>query len=104
MINMPILLIRAYMKYNVVNISEPHLNSLQYLLKSSIIKLIDSLVYLNIIKFLINMIKIDDYYKILDHLTYDERTRVNYDHPDAYDIELLSSHLLDLKSGKAIKK
>lgn len=52
----------------------------------------------------VNMIKIDDYYKILDHLTYDERTRVNYDHPDAYDIELLSSHLLDLKSGKAIKK
>lgn len=52
----------------------------------------------------VSMIKIDDYYKILDHLTYDERTRVNYDHPDAYDIELLTKHLQDLKNGIAIQK
>ena len=50
------------------------------------------------------MIKIDDYYKILDHLTYDERTRVNYDHPDAYDIELLTKHLQDLKNGISVQK
>ena len=52
----------------------------------------------------VSMIKIDDYYKILDHLTYDERTRVNYDHPDAYDIELLTKHLQDLKNGITIQK
>ena len=50
------------------------------------------------------MIKIDDYYKILDHLSMDERVKVNYDHPDAYDIDLLSKHLIDLKEGNSIKK
>jgi uridine kinase len=52
----------------------------------------------------VSMIKIDDYYKILDHLTFEERTKVNYDHPDAYDIELLTKHLCELKEGKTIKK
>lgn len=50
------------------------------------------------------MIKIDDYYKILDHLTMEERCKVNYDHPDAYDIPLLCSQLNDLKNGKQIEK
>lgn len=52
----------------------------------------------------VSLIKIDDYYKILDHLTFEERTRVNYDHPDAYDIELLKQHLSDLKNGITVKK
>ena len=52
----------------------------------------------------VSMIKIDDYYKILDHLSMDERVKVNYDHPDAYDIDLISKHLTDLKEGKTIKK
>lgn len=52
----------------------------------------------------VSLIKIDDYYKILDHLTFEERTKVNYDHPDAYDIELLSKHLNDLKNGITIEK
>jgi len=52
----------------------------------------------------VSMIKIDDYYKILDHLTYEERANVNYDHPDAYDIELLTKHLNDLKNGLSIEK
>ena len=52
----------------------------------------------------VSMIKIDDYYKILDHLTFEERTKVNYDHPDAYDIKLLTQHLTDLKNGKSIQK
>lgn len=52
----------------------------------------------------VTMIKIDDYYKVLDHLSMEERIKVNYDHPDAYDIELLSKHLNDLKNGKSIDK
>ena len=50
------------------------------------------------------MIKIDDYYKKLDHLTMEERNKNNYDHPDAYDIELLTQQLNELKQGKAIEK
>ena len=52
----------------------------------------------------VSMIKIDDYYKILDHLSMEERTKVNYDHPDAYDIDLLKEHLNELKNGNTIKK
>ena len=52
----------------------------------------------------VSMIKIDDYYKILDHLNMEERNKVNYDHPDAYDIDLLKSHLNDLKNGISIRK
>ena len=37
-------------------------------------------------------IKMDDYYKRLDHLSYEERTQVNYDHPNAFDIDLLIEH------------
>lgn len=50
------------------------------------------------------MIKIDDYYKVLDHLSMDERKKVNYDHPDAYDIKLLEKQLLELKKGQTINK
>ncbi len=50
------------------------------------------------------MIKIDDYYKDLSHLTLEERKLVNYDHPNAYDKDLLIEHLNDLKNRKPIKK
>ena len=49
-------------------------------------------------------IKMDDYYKRLDHLTYEERTKVNYDHPNAFDVDLLIQNLKDLKNGIAINK
>ena len=35
-------------------------------------------------------------------MTYEERSKLNYDHPDALDNELLSEHLLQLKEGKSI--
>lgn len=44
----------------------------------------------------------DSYYKCLDHLSYDERTKVNYDHPDAFDTSLMISHIESLKNGNAI--
>ena len=46
----------------------------------------------------------DDYYKEHDDLTFEEREKINYDHPDAYDINLLQEHLKLLKDGKGIKK
>ncbi len=35
----------------------------------------------------------DSYYRELSHLSYEERTRVNFDHPDALDNDLLGAHL-----------
>ena len=50
------------------------------------------------------MIRLDDYYRRLDHLTLEERKKVNYDHPTSYDVELIVSHLNLLKNGEAINK
>lgn len=46
----------------------------------------------------------DFYYRANAHLPLEERARVNYDHPDAFDTELLVEHVRRLKSGKAIEK
>ena len=46
----------------------------------------------------------DSYYKRNDHLTYEERVGLNYDHPDAIDFNLLEEHILSLKNGKSIEK
>ena len=44
----------------------------------------------------------DSYYKATDHLSYDERTKINFDHPRAIDFELLIEHVKELKEGKTI--
>ena len=44
----------------------------------------------------------DDYYRAHDELTYDERTLLNYDHPDAFETDLMVLHLAALKRGEAI--
>lgn len=53
---------------------------------------------------LITVIYFDDYYKSLTRLTLEERARVNFDHPDAFDLDLLIAHLKDLKNGIEIEK
>lgn len=50
------------------------------------------------------IIKLDDYYQNLDHLTMEERVRVNFDHPDAFDMERLIEDLQRLKARKPIEK
>ena len=52
----------------------------------------------------ITRISIDDYYKDFSVLTMEERVKVNYDHPSAFDWELLNEQISDLKSGKTIEK
>ncbi len=52
----------------------------------------------------VNVIRVDDYYKNLDHLEFGERVKINYDHPNAYDVYLIVEHLNALKEGKAIDK
>jgi len=50
------------------------------------------------------LIEQDCYYRDLAQLTYAERTKVNFDHPDALELELLSAHLDQLARGDGIDK
>ncbi len=45
----------------------------------------------------------DDYYKARDDLSYEERTRINYDEPAAFDTDLLIEQLAALQRGEAIR-
>jgi uridine kinase len=51
----------------------------------------------------ISVIYHDNYYKAHDELTYEERTRLNYDHPDAFDTELMVQHLKALRRGESVR-
>jgi uridine kinase len=46
----------------------------------------------------------DSYYKELSHLSLAERQNVNFDHPDAFDSDLMVSHIERLKKGEAVEK
>lgn len=48
------------------------------------------------------MIQEDSYYKNQDDISFDERVKVNYDHPNAFDTDLLIEQLVDLLEWKAI--
>ena len=50
------------------------------------------------------IIEQDSYYKDQSHLTEEERTKTNYDHPFAFDTKLLVSHLKDLLNNIPIDK
>ena len=45
----------------------------------------------------------DYYYKDQSHLTFEERLETNYDHPFAFDNDLLISNLKDLRNGQAVE-
>ena len=46
----------------------------------------------------------DAYYRELGHLPLEERQRMNFDHPDSLDNDLLLEHLRALLAGRAIQK
>jgi uridine kinase len=48
------------------------------------------------------LIEQDHYYRAQPHRPLEERERVNYDHPDALEMELLCRHLDTLRAGSAI--
>ncbi|RAT96263.1 uridine kinase [Brevibacillus sp. Leaf182] len=52
----------------------------------------------------VTMIEQDSYYKDQSHLSPEERALTNYDHPFAFDNDLLLAHLQELMQGKAIQK
>ncbi len=46
----------------------------------------------------------DSYYNDTTGLTPEERSRINFDHPDAFDWELLTNQIQDLRQGKSIEQ
>ena len=50
----------------------------------------------------VGVISQDSYYKATDNLNYEQRTKINFDHPRAIDFELLVKHLSELKKGSVI--
>lgn len=68
--------------------------------KTTVVKqIIDELPYKDI-----TVISQDSYYKATDHLSYEERVEINFDHPKAIDFKLLRHHLNDLKNGLSIEQ
>ena len=45
----------------------------------------------------------DNYYRRRDDISFEERKKVNYDHPDSLETELLIEHLKMLKEGKSVE-
>ena len=52
----------------------------------------------------ITILSHDFYYKRHDQLTYEERTKLNYDHPDAMETDLMIEHVRQLRQWKAIQR
>lgn len=50
----------------------------------------------------VSVIYHDNYYKAHHNMSYAERSRLNYDHPDAFDTELMISDLKKLRRGETI--
>lgn len=50
------------------------------------------------------MISLDSYYLPQSHLAPEERAKLNYDHPDALDWDLLLTHLDRLRHGHAVEQ
>ncbi len=46
----------------------------------------------------------DSYYNQTVNLSYEERTKINFDHPRAIDFDLIVKHLKELKKGKTIEQ
>jgi uridine kinase len=52
----------------------------------------------------VGIISQDSYYQDTSHLTYDQRVKINFDHPRSIDFELLENHLKELKKGNTIEQ
>ena len=50
----------------------------------------------------ISMIQHDSYYKDQSHLTFEERVTTNYDHPLAFDTDLMIEHINELIAGRPV--
>ena len=59
--------------------------------------------YLTNLNFSANEISLDNYYKDLSDISFEERCNVNFDSPKSIDIELFYQHLSALKKGEDVK-
>ena len=50
----------------------------------------------------VSVIYHDNYYKKHDDMSYEERTRLNYDHPESFDTQMLIDDIRELKKGNTI--
>ena len=57
----------------------------------------------HIFKDQVTVLYYDNYYRAHDNLPFEERKKINYDHPDAFETDLLLEHLKMLKAGKSIE-
>ena len=49
------------------------------------------------------VLSLDAYYRDLSHLPLEERAKVNFDHPDALDVQLLTYQIRQIKCGKTVE-
>ena len=49
------------------------------------------------------LISMDSYYKSNPSIPFEQRVKCNYDHPDAFETNLLIGHLKELKNGNAVE-
>ena len=49
------------------------------------------------------VVSMDSFYKYQPDTTYEERTKTNYDHPDAFDADVMVKCISELKSGQDTK-
>lgn len=50
------------------------------------------------------LVEQDAYYRELINMTLEEKAKVNFDHPDSIEFELLRKHILALKNGESIDR
>jgi len=46
----------------------------------------------------------DSYYTDTSHLSYDDRVKINFDHPNSIDFDLMVSHLQELRNGRSFEQ
>ena len=51
----------------------------------------------------VSVIYHDNYYKAHHNMPYEERAKLNYDHPDSFDTDILIEDLKQLRAGHSIK-
>ena len=51
----------------------------------------------------ITVLSHDNYYRAHDDLPFEQRSKLNYDHPDAFETDLMIEHLKVLKQGRPIE-
>ena len=52
----------------------------------------------------VDVISQDSYYQDTTHLSFEDRKKINFDHPKSIDFELLANHLRELRAGNSIQQ